>query len=109
MKNNHGKRLDSAFAIPNISNPKFFPELDNSSSKLQLSSFYPELIIEDHRGNYILDGMNILHYRAVGRSENPGVPVLHGGHNLSLLVEIGLTNLPKSGVAMAPPGTTPLH
>ena len=38
-------------------------------------------------------------YRAVGRSENPGVPVLFGGYNL---VEIGLTDLPKSGFAMAP-------
>ena len=44
--------------------------------------------------------------RAVGRSENPGEPVLFGGHNLSPLVEIGLTDLPKSGVAMAgTPGT----
>ena len=34
--------------------------------------------------------------RAVGRSENPGVPVLFGGHNLSPLVEIGLTDLTKS-------------
>ena len=40
--------------------------------------------------------------RAVVRSENPGVP----------LVEIGLTDLPKSGCAMAQPahlGTTPLY
>ena len=56
---------------------------------------------------YHLDG------RAVGRSENPGVPVLFGGHNLppSPLVEIGLTDLPKNGGAMAPPappGTTGL-
>ena len=41
--------------------------------------------------------------RAVGRSENPGVPVLLGGHNLPLLVEIGLIDLPKFGVAVAPP------
>ena len=49
--------------------------------------------------------------RAVGRSENPGVPVLFGGHNLPPLVEIGLTDLAKSGGAMAPPvppGTTGL-
>ena len=52
--------------------------------------------------------------RAVGRSEYPGVPVLFGGHNLSPLVElveIGLTDLPKFGGAMAPPshpGTIPL-
>ena len=37
--------------------------------------------------------------RAVGRSENPGVPVLYGGQNLPPLVEIGLTDLPKSGGA----------
>jgi len=34
--------------------------------------------------------------RAFGRSENPGVPVLFGGHNLCPLVEIGLTDLSKS-------------
>jgi hypothetical protein len=34
--------------------------------------------------------------RAVGRYEHPGVPVLFGGHNLPPLVEIGLTDLPKS-------------
>ena len=47
--------------------------------------------------------------RAVGRSENPGVQVLFGEHNLSPLVEIGLTVLPKSGDSMAPPGTTGLQ
>ena len=41
--------------------------------------------------------------RAVGRSENPGMPVLFGGHNLFPLVEIGSTDLPKTGSAMAPP------
>ena len=46
---------------------------------------------------------------AVGRSENPEVPVLFGGHNLPLLVDIGLTDLPKFGGAMATPGTTPLQ
>ena len=34
--------------------------------------------------------------KAVRRSENPGVPVLFGGHNLPPLVEKGLTGLPKS-------------
>ena len=33
---------------------------------------------------------------AFGRSENPGVPILFGGHNLPTLIEIGLSNLPKS-------------
>ena len=34
------------------------------------------------------------------------MPVLFGGYNLTPLVEIGLTDLPKSGGAMAPvPGT----
>ena len=49
--------------------------------------------------------------RVVGRSENPGVPVLFGGHNLTPMVVIGLTDLSKSGGAMlppAPPGMTPL-
>ena len=41
--------------------------------------------------------------KAVRRSENPGVPVLFGGHNLPPLVEKGLTALPKSGGTMAPP------
>jgi hypothetical protein len=45
--------------------------------------------------------------RAIGRSENPGVPVLHGGHNLPPFVEIGLTDLPKTG--SAPLGTTGLE
>ena len=42
--------------------------------------------------------------RAVGRSENLGVPVLFGGHNLPPLVEIGLTDPPKSGGARHPQG-----
>ena len=39
------------------------------------------------------------HIRDVGRSENPGVAVLFCGHNLPSPspVEIGLTDLPKSG------------
>ena len=43
---------------------------------------------------------NTIHLRALGRSENPGVPVLFGGHDLPPLVEIGLTDLPKSGVTL---------
>ena len=41
--------------------------------------------------------------RTVERSENPEVPVLFGGHNLPPLVEIGLTDLPKSVGAMDDP------
>ena len=33
------------------------------------------------------------------------MPVLFGGHNLPPLVEIGSTDLPKSGDAVAPPAT----
>ena len=33
-------------------------------------------------------------FRAVGRSENQGVPVLFGGYNLPQLVDIELTDLP---------------
>ena len=48
----------------------------------------------------------VLHSRAVGRYENPGLPVLFGGHNLPPLVEIGLTDLLESGGAIShPPGT----
>ena len=49
--------------------------------------------------------------RAVGRSEKPRVPVSYSGQNRPPLVEIGSTDLPKSGGAMAPPalpGATPL-
>ena len=52
------------------------------------------------------------HIRDVGRSENLGVGVSYGGHNLPPFVEIGLTDLPKFVGAMAPPappGTTGLH
>ena len=42
--------------------------------------------------------------RALGWSENPGVSVLIGGHNLPKLVEIGLTDRPKSGGAPWPRG-----
>ena len=48
--------------------------------------------------------------RAVGRSENPRVPVVMRGI-ICLLVEIGLTDLPRSGGALAspaPPGATGL-
>ena len=48
-------------------------------------------------------------YRAVGRYENPGVPLIFGGHNVPPLVEIGLTDLPKSGGTPGTLGTTPLH
>ena len=40
--------------------------------------------------------------RAVARSENPGVLVVMDGDNVSPLVEIGLTDLPKTGGAEAP-------
>ena len=41
--------------------------------------------------------------RDVGRSENQGVPVLFGGLFLPSLVEIRLTDLPKSGGARTTP------
>ena len=41
--------------------------------------------------------------RAVARSENPRGLVVLGGDNVSPLVEIGLTDLPKTGEAKAPP------
>ena len=62
------------------------------------------LFVHSALGSFFIKGTQ----RGVGRSENPGMPVSFGGHNLPLLVEIELTDLPKSGGAMAPPGTTPL-
>ena len=47
--------------------------------------------------NVVFNIQNLVICRAVGRSENLGVPVSFGGHNLPPLVEIGLTDLPKSG------------
>ena len=41
--------------------------------------------------------------RAVARSENPGGLVVMGGDNMSPLVEIGLTDMPKTEGAKAPP------
>ena len=38
-------------------------------------------------------------HRAVARSENPGGLVILGGENVPPLVEIGLTDLPKTGLA----------
>ena len=42
--------------------------------------------------------------RAVGRSENPGVPVLLCGHNLPPLVQIGLTDLPTETTGLTKDG-----
>ena len=47
--------------------------------------------------------------QGLGKCENPGVPVLFGRHNLPPLVEIGLTDLPKSGGAMTQERTKGLY
>ena len=48
-------------------------------------------------------------FRAVARSENPGGLLVLGGDNVSPLVEIGLTDLPKTGGGPpAPPLATAL-
>ena len=46
---------------------------------------------------------SIMSFRAVARSENLGGHIVLGGDNVPPLVEIGLTDLPKSGGARAPP------
>ena len=46
-----------------------------------------------------LTSSNLNLRRVVGRSENSGVLVSFGGHNLPPLIEIGLTDLTKSGGA----------
>ena len=45
----------------------------------------------------------LTHVRAVGRSENPGVPVF-SEHNLPPLVKIGLNDMPKFGDVPHPKG-----
>ena len=47
--------------------------------------------------------MFVMYFRAVARSENPGGHIVLGGDNVPALVEIGLTDLSKSGGAQAPP------
>ena len=49
---------------------------------------------------------NIVINRAVAWSENPGGHIVLGGDNVPPLVEIGLTDLPKTGGARAPPAPT---
>ena len=44
-------------------------------------------------------------YRHATRVKNPGGQVVLGGDNVSPLVEIGLTDPPKSGGAAAPPAS----
>ena len=46
-----------------------------------------------------------MYIRAVARSEIPEELVVMGGHNVSPLVEIGLTDPPKSGGADTPPAS----
>ena len=46
--------------------------------------------------------MYMIHFRAVARSENPGGHIVLGGDNVPPLVEIGLTDLSKSGGAYSP-------
>ena len=48
-------------------------------------------------------------FRAVARSENLGGHIVLGGDNVPSMVEIGLTDLSKSGGACAPPLATGLN
>ena len=57
----------------------------------------------DRQSVYIREPPRGHHVRAVARSENPGGLVVLGGDNVSPLVEIGLTDLPKTGGALVPP------
>ena len=83
----------------------YLPSSDDLKKKCQKIrenvwyDFFPKLEIIDIQKQTITDVQcgNSWQSRAVGRSENPGVPVLFGGHNLPALVEIGLTDLPKYG------------
>ena len=63
-----------------------------------MSPFFIGFASHASDGCPLLTSVNELLLRAVGRSENPGVPVSFGGNNLPPLVEIGLTDLLNFGV-----------
>ena len=72
-------------------------------TKVKLASFSLHKMVPDTRRWLELDGhkhgRTDPRTRAVGRSENTGVPVLFGGHYLPPLVEVELTDTPEYGVA----------
>ena len=49
--------------------------------------------------------VHLTHYRAVARSENLEGHIVLGGDNVPPLVEIGLTDRPKSGARASPTHT----
>ena len=61
--------------------------------------------INQEKKTYYLVFIHYMNYfRAVARSENPGGHIVLGGDNVPPLVEIGLTDLSKSGGGTCPPG-----
>ena len=52
-----------------------------------------------------LFNLTLVNARAVGRFENPGVPVSFGGHNRPPLVEIGLLICQNLGASCPPHGS----
>ena len=69
----------------------------------------PFQTLDLHRVPRIFFSNVLILSRAVARSENPGGLVVLGGDNVSPLVEIGLTDPPKSGGAYAPPAPRLRH
>ena len=59
--------------------------------------------------NLVFLTFDLVCIRAVGRSENPEVPVLFGGHNLLPLIEIGLTDLLCHGTTGTPRNDRPVQ
>ena len=59
--------------------------------------------VQDHPMIWTLRVYNIYIFRHVPKSKNLGGQVVMGGYNVPPLVEIGLTDPPKSGGAAAPP------
>ena len=85
----HKIHSDIIWPLVWMPNPKFKSRTDSTFCYSRLS-------------NTPRDKDNI-YCRAVGRSENPGLPVSCGGHNPPpALVEIGLTDLAKSGASQHP-------
>ena len=70
----------------------------------EVSTFYKSIRLINRKISSAFIKINIM-YRHAARIKNPGGQVVLGGDNVSPLVEIGLTDPPKSGGAAAPPAS----
>ena len=76
--------------------------------KNEHSDFFDKFVLQKQSSAVTHFGVTcfqLMYYRTIARSENPGGHVVLGGDNVPPLVEIGLADLPKSvGGGTGPPG-----